>query len=544
MRELTGIGVGYGTAAGPVARMGDPLPEPAADPSRISPEDELASARSAMSGVAAELRRRAALAEGPAREVLEAQALMAEDPGLAPGIESRIGAGATAARAVYEAFGEYRTMLAAAGEYLAARVADLDDVRQRVVAGCLGVPVPGVPDPGVPFVLVARDLAPADTALLDLSRVLALVTAEGGPTSHTAILARSRGLPAIVGCPGALTLPDGSVVVVDAGRSVVVADPSAELVAAATTTATAETATGPGRTADSRPVALLANLGSAADAPAAVAAGAEGVGLFRTEFLFLDSAEAPTAAAQQDAYRAVLDAFGGQKVVIRVLDAGADKPLAFVDLGVEPNPALGVRGLRALRAHPELLDTQLTAIAAAAKDSSADVWVMAPMVADAEEAAWFAARVREYGLATPGVMIEIPAAALTAGSLLQQVAFASIGTNDLAQYTMAADRLAGALGTLQDPWHPALLRLIELVGAAGSLTSKPIGVCGESAADPLLACVLVGLGATSLSMSASALPAVRAELARHTYAECVAFAQAAVTATSAAGARDRVRDLA
>ncbi|MDQ1652119.1 MAG: phosphoenolpyruvate-protein phosphotransferase system enzyme, partial [Cryptosporangiaceae bacterium] len=153
MRELTGIGVGYGTAAGPVARMGDPLPEPAADPSRISPEDELASARSAMSGVATELRRRAALAEGPAQEVLEAQALMAEDPGLAPGIESRISAGATAARAVYEAFGEYRTMLAAAGEYLAARVADLDDVRQRVVAGCLGVPVPGVPDPGVPFVL-------------------------------------------------------------------------------------------------------------------------------------------------------------------------------------------------------------------------------------------------------------------------------------------------------------------------------------------------------------------------------------------------------
>jgi phosphotransferase system enzyme I (PtsI) len=293
---------------------------------------------------------------------------------------------------------------------------------------------------------------------------------------------------------------------------VLVTDPSPELVAAASVVASAEEVTGPGRTADGRPIALLANLGSAAEAPAAVAAGAEGVGLFRTEFLFLDAASAPTAASQEEAYRAVLSAFAGQKVVIRVLDAGADKPLAFVDLGSEPNPALGVRGLRALRSHPELLDTQLNAIAAAAKDSGADVWVMAPMVADAEEAAWFTARAREHGLTTAGAMIEIPSAAITAGSLLKAVSFASIGTNDLAQYTMAADRLAGALGALQDPWHPAILRLIELVGAAGSVSGKPIGVCGEAAADPLLACVLVGLGATSLSMAPSALASVRAEL--------------------------------
>jgi phosphotransferase system enzyme I (PtsI) len=496
-----------------------------------------------MDEVAADLRRRAAAAGAPANEVLEAQALMATDPGVRPKIEAGVDAGLTAARAVYEAFGEYRVMLAAAGEYLAARVADLDDVRQRIVAHCLGVPVPGVPDPGQPFVLVARDLAPADTALLDLSRVLALVTAEGGPTSHTAILARARDLPALVGCPEALSVADGSIVVVDAGRSVLVVDPPPSLVAAASAVAVAEEVTGPGQTSDGRPVALLANLGSAAEAAGAVAAGAEGVGLFRTEFLFLDAPAAPTAAAQEEAYRAVLTAFAGHKVVIRVLDAGADKPLAFVDLGTEPNPALGVRGLRALRAHPELLDLQLSAIAAAAKDSGAEVWVMAPMVADAEEAAWFTARARSCGLTMAGAMIEIPSAAITAGSLLKSVSFASIGTNDLAQYTMAADRLAGALGSLQDPWHPAILRLVELVGAAGAVSGKPIGVCGEAAADPLLACVLVGLGATSLSMAPSALAGVRGELRRHSFADCVQFAQAAVAATTAAEARDRVRSL-
>jgi phosphotransferase system enzyme I (PtsI) len=334
------------------------------------------------------------------------------------------------------------------------------------------------------------------------------------------------------------------VVVVDAARSVLVEDPAPELVDAAGADTGAEVVTGPGTTADGRPVALLANLGSAAEVPAAMAAGAEGVGLFRTEFLFLDAVAAPTAADQEVAYRAVFSAFAGSKVVIRVLDAGADKPLAFVDLGSEPNPALGVRGLRALRVHQDLLDTQLDAIAAAAKDSGADVWVMAPMVADSEDAAWFTARARSHGLTTAGAMIEIPAAAITAGSLLKAVSFASIGTNDLAQYTMAADRLAGALGSLQDPWHPAILRLIELVGAAGSVAGKPIGVCGEAAADPLLACVLVGLGATSLSMAPPALAGVRAALAQYTFADCVRFGQVAVAASTAAEARERVLSLA
>jgi len=225
MTEIQGIGIGRAVVVGPVVRMAPPLPEPPETPGGEDPGAELAAARAAIATVAAELRGRAASAPGEAAEVLEAQAMMAEDPALFDEIARIAGTGRTAARAVHEAFDGYRTALAAAGPYLAARVADLDDVRQRVVAACLGVAVPGVPDPGHPYVLVAHDLAPADTAVLDLAKVRAFVTAEGGPTSHTAVLARSRGIPAVVGCAGAGGIADGVTVLVDAARGRVVQDP-------------------------------------------------------------------------------------------------------------------------------------------------------------------------------------------------------------------------------------------------------------------------------------------------------------------------------
>jgi len=402
--------------------------------------------------------------------------------------------------------------------------------------------VPGVPDPGHPYVLVAHDLAPADTATLDLDRVRAIVTAEGGPTSHTAVLARTMGIPAVVACAGADRLDDGTTVLVDAARGVVVIEPTEverAQVAAAKATAAAAVA-GPGRTADGHVVALLANIGRPEEATAAVAAGAEGVGLFRTEFGFLDAHNAPDEASQVASYRKVFESFPGQRVVVRVLDAGADKPLAFLNQAAEPNPALGVRGLRSLRATPAVLHTQLAAIAAAAAQTAAQVWVMAPMVAEPEEAEWFVARAAEHGLDRAGVMVEVPSAALLANETLAACAFASIGTNDLAQYTLAADRQVGGLSALQDPWHPALLRLIRLVGTAGARTGKPVGVCGEAAADPLLACVLVGLGVSSLSMAAPALADVRAALAEHSLAECQRLAELAVATSSAAAARQAV----
>jgi phosphotransferase system enzyme I (PtsI) len=545
-----GTGVGTQAVAGPVARMGAAPPAPPHEPAAGSPDEEKLKAFAALASVAADLRARGAAVGGTTADVLEAQAMMAEDPGLEDGIAARTTAGKTAARAIHETFGDHREMLAGAGEYLAGRVADLDDIAARAVALATGVPMPGLPDRKTPYVLVAADLAPADTALLDTSLVLALVTAEGGPTSHTAILARSRGIPAVVGASGVLALADDVPVLVDAAAGTVVAHPSADLLEdaarRAAPAAAAAVSAGPGQTSDGRPVKLLANVGGVADAEAAVTAGAEGVGLFRTEFLYLGSDTPPTLEAQVAAYRGVFDCFfEGARIVVRTLDAGADKPLTFLPLGDEPNPALGVRGLRAFRGeHEWMLRTQLEAIKTAADGSAADVdvWVMVPMVADAEEADWFVALAASCGLDAAGgrvgVMVETPAAALTAGTVLSGTCgFASIGTNDLTQYTMAADRMLGALGAYQDPWHPAVLKLIGATGEAGAATGKPVGVCGEAAADPLLACVLVGLGVDSLSMTPSAIAEVRAALASRTYEDCVAMAARAVGAPTARAAR-------
>jgi phosphotransferase system enzyme I (PtsI) len=236
----------------------------------------------------------------------------------------------------------------------------------------------------------------------------------------------------------------------------------------------------------------------------------------------------------------MLNKFPGKKVVVRALDAGADKPLAFLNDAEEENPALGLRGLRSLRASEDILREQLTALAQADAASEADVWVMAPMVATVEETEYFVGLAHELGLKTAGVMVEVPSLALLADRVLQHADFASIGTNDLTQYTLAADRMLGSVSAYQDPWHPAVLRLVGEVGAAGAALGKPVGVCGEAAADPLLAVVLVGLGATSLSMSPSALADVRATLARFTIEQAREFAVVALTADGAASAREAV----
>jgi phosphotransferase system enzyme I (PtsI) len=545
--ELRGIGVGRGIAVGPVLRMPDPLPDPPTTPSTLGPDAEKERVTHALAATADDIRARAAKAGGKAGEVLEAQALMLDDPMLKTDVDARIDNGTTAERAVHEAFGVFRDMLAGMGEYMAARVADLDDLSRRAVARLSGVAAPGIPQSDTPFVLVARDLAPADTALLEPALVLAIVTSDGGKTSHTAILAGEKGLPAVVGTAGALDIAEGATVIVDAGAGLVEVDPSADAVAAAEQKVADRAArvhvTGPGALADGTAVPLLANLGSSDGVDAAVAAGAEGVGLFRTEFLFLDSSAAPTVEAQKAAYSAVLAGFPGKKVVVRALDAGADKPLSFLNDAPEENPALGLRGIRALRASETILRDQLTALAQADAETDAEVWVMAPMVATVDETRYFTALAKELGLKTAGVMIEVPAAALLADRILAATDFASIGTNDLTQYTMAADRMLGSVSALQDPWHPAVLRLVAEIGAAGLALSKPVGVCGEAAADPKLAVVLVGLGVTSLSMSAPAIADVRDELARWTLTGAREAARIALAAEDATGARAAVEGL-
>ncbi|MBB6173113.1 phosphotransferase system enzyme I (PtsI) [Nocardiopsis mwathae] len=542
--RLRGIPAAPGSAAAPVARMAAPPRLPDDRPAATDPAAERAAARSALERVADDLRARGADAGGEGAAVLGAQALMARDPELLRRIDERIGQGEPTAWAVRDACAAYQDLLRQAGGYLAERAADLADIADRAVAILLGLPMPGLPDPGGDHVLVADDLAPADTVRLDARRVRAIVTRRGGPTSHTVILARSLGIPAVVGCDGAESLADGVRVAVDGDTGVVDVDPDEEEVARAEQRAERRRrslagAVGPGRTADGHPVALLLNVGEG-DPDRAAAHDSEGVGLLRTEFLFLDRAAAPSVDEQVGTYTRLFSAFGGRTVTVRTLDAGSDKPLSFAATGEEDNPALGVRGFRTARVHPDLLTDQLAAIAAAARATGARVRVMAPMVSTPAEAAAFAALARGAGIGEVGVMIEVPAAALLADQVLGEVDFVSIGTNDLAQYTMAADRTLGSLPDLLDPWQPALLTMVAAVGAAGERRGRPVGVCGEAAADPLLALVLVGLGATSLSMSAPALPAVRYALGRHTRAECRDLADLALTAESPAHARDQV----
>jgi phosphoenolpyruvate-protein phosphotransferase (PTS system enzyme I) len=546
---LAGLGVSAGLAVGPVVRM--PEVELKASvtttvTTTFDPAAEQARVSAALEAVAVDLETLAETAAAEAKGVLQAEAMMARDPGLGDDILRRVSEGNPAAAAVEAAMAVYRATLAAAGEYMAARVHDLDAVRDRVLANLAGVEVAKVPDPGHPFVLVARDLAPAETATLKPERVLGLVTEEGGPTSHTAIIAKSLGVPAVVACAGALELTDGTRVIVDGGAGTVIVDPDEQQVAAARERAARRAAarrltSGPGQTKDGYKVKLLANIGGPKDVAGAVEANAEGVGLFRTEFLFLDRPDPPSVSEQEEVYAEILAAFPEGRVVLRTLDAGADKPLPFVDLGEEPNPALGQRGLRAVRLFPEILRDQLDAIGRAAARSSAETWVMAPMVATAEEAGWFCGQARRQPIAKAGVMVELPAAALTADAILAEADFASLGTNDLAQYTFGADRMVSGLAVLQDSWQPALLRLVKLTADAGERTDRPVGVCGEAASDPVLALVLVGLGVKSLSMAATSMADVRTLLAAHTLEDCQRYASHALEAPDPKAGRDRVR---
>ncbi len=550
MQNFPGVGVSPGRIIGPIRQMPRPLAEPRAGEGLApgtSADQAAAALHEAAKAVQAELRGRAAAAASDAKAVLEATALMATDPMLIKAAIKLINAGSSAERAVWEAAEAVAAMLVNLGGYMAERATDVLDVRARIVASLRGVPAPGIPTSDEPFILVAEDLAPADTATLDPATVVALVTAGGGPQSHTAIIARSLGLPAVVAAAGVDQLPDGTEAYVDGAAGTISTDPGeTERAAAAAWAANASMLSvfdGNGTTADGHLVPLLANVGGAKDAVKAAAAGAQGVGLLRTEFCFLERETEPSREEQVEAYRGVFDAFAGKKVVVRTLDAGADKPLPFLTDSTEPNPALGVRGYRTDTSSPGVLERQLAAIAEAAKESSADVWVMAPMISTPEEAARFASLCADAGLNTPGVMVEVPSAAVTAESILREVAFASLGTNDLTQYTMAADRQLGPLAALNNPWQPAVLQLVRLTvaGSAAEGNSKPVGVCGEAAADPALAVVLVGLGVSTLSMTARSLAAVAAVLATVTLKEAQEIATLALRATSPTEARDRAR---
>src|SRR3954463_6240199 len=412
---LRGVPVGAGVQYAPVIRPGRlPSVDTAASEVLIDDPDRPAEAArfgAAATLVATRLRDRAAHATGAASEVLAATAALAQDRAWLAATEKRIKDGEPAARAVTQVVEQFVVTFTQLGGLMAERVTDLRDIRDRVIAQLSGLPEPGVPLPDIPSILCAEDLAPADTAGLDPKLVVALATTLGGPTSHTAIIARQLGIPCVVAVDGLDAVAAGTMVLVDGTVGTVTvspdqADATRAVDAARGEAELARTWSGPGATADGHVVAILANVQDGAAARAARQTPAEGVGLFRTELCFLNRATEPTVDEQAEIYGEVLDAFAGHKVVIRTLDAGSDKPLTFVGHPDEANPALGVRGIRIADGNPGILTRQLEGIAAAARQTGSAPWVMAPMIATPAEAAAFAAETRAHGL-LPGVMIEV-----------------------------------------------------------------------------------------------------------------------------------------
>jgi multiphosphoryl transfer protein len=440
-------------------------------------------------------------------------------------------------------------------DYLRARADDVEALRRQVLAHLSGL-APARPTLAEPGVLLAAELTPAETATLDPGLVRGVATAYGGPTGHSAILARSLGLPAVVGLGEALLAVDEGVrLLLDGDAGSVWVEPDEELVRdyesrAAAREARARSARAaadePALTRDGRRIEVAANVGSVEDAAAAAANGADGVGLLRTEFLFLGRDALPDEDEQAAVYAEIAGRLGGRPVIVRTLDAGADKPLPGLRQPPEANPFLGVRGIRLGLADPALLETQLRAVVRAASEHP--LKVMFPMVATVEELRAALAVLdridrRPEGLEV-GVMIEVPSAALSAAALAPLVDFFSVGTNDLAQYTLAADRGNERVGALADPLHPAVLRLIAAAADAARAHGRWIGVCGELASDPAAAPALIGLGVTELSVSPPRVPEIKEAVRAVDAGAAEGLARALLDAESAAAVRARLAEAA
>ena len=554
MTTYKGVGVYAGRVIGPVLQMPEPIQEPKAG-LRLdgeSPEEAGQRIQDASVRVKEDLLARAENAGRDGKAVLKSTSQMATDRALIKSAVKLVETQQMAPeRAIWEAATSFADQMAALGGYMAERVTDIHDVRARIVAELTGQQAPGIPFSEDPFVLAAVDLAPADTATLDPKNVIALITSDGGPQAHTAILARGLGLPAIVAAKGVTDIPDGTEVYVDSNAGIVNTEPTDEDREAAEKYANRKPIAdfdGKGVLADGTRVELYANVGDGKSAEKAASLNAEGVGLLRTEFGFLGHDAEPSIETQAQTYKSVFDAFPGKHIVVRTLDAGADKPLPFLNVKEEENPALGVRGFRTDWTVPGVLTRQLEAIKKAYDESDADIWVMAPMISTTSEARNFAKMLKEVDLPVHGVMVETPAAAVNAEAILGEVDFVSIGTNDLTQYTMAADRLLGDLAHLNNPWQPAVLKMIKLTVKGAKRASmnagkkKYVSVCGEAASDPALAVVLIGLGVDTLSMNAAAIPAVAAVLKSVTLEQARHIANKALEQISSAEAKAAARE--
>lgn len=523
-----GIAIGPAWIYRPIQVTWQPyqVQDPAAEWSRL--EAALDAAKSQLN----ELYQRATEKIGAAAaEIFQAHSMFLEDPELLEAMRRRIEGGRmNAEAAVSEGTENYAQMLLALEEeYFKARAQDVLDVARRVQYCLAGVRVEDMALPTSAVIIVAEDLAPSDTIQFDRSVILGFCTVRGGPTSHTAILARSLGVPAVVSAPLPLEeLQNGDTLVLNGSTGAIILQPAEEELAAAQQQQAAgqarwdeqlAAAHQPAITLDGHRVEVVANIGGAEDARQAVEYGAEGVGLLRTEFLYLDRQSMPSEEEQIGIYRHIFALLAGRPVVVRTLDIGGDKSVSYLGVRSEPNPFLGWRAIRMIGERPEVLRSQFRALLQAGV--GADLRIMLPMVScltEVQQARLIFEEARQSLIAEGlpaaervqfGIMIEVPSAALLAHHIAPAVDFFSIGTNDLTQYTLAVDRTNERVARLASPFHPAVVKLIAETIRAAHAKGKWVGLCGEMAGDPLATPLLLGLGLDEFSMAAKSVPAVK-----------------------------------
>lgn len=531
VKDLSGIPAAPGLARGPAFRWKETdLKLPDHTPSNLDAEKvRLAGAREKAESQLHALSKQISLQVGGTEAALfEAQAMFLNDRVLVQKAESAIDAGTNAERAWQQACEFFAGQLEdLPDEVLRSRSADIRDVGRRVIEILLDFQPKLIP--AGQTILLAHDLTPSQTAEMDSSRILAFCTAEGGPTSHTAILANALGIPAVVGIGSKLfDIDDGTVLLVDGTTGRVASNPTPDMLAEFERCIEAEkkqrdheiaSAFLPAVTTDGCRVEVVANAGSMEDARKALKYGAEGIGLLRTEFLFLNRSKPPDEKTQFAAYRSIFDLMGTRPIVVRTLDVGGDKEVPYYDFGAESNPFLGYRAIRISLDHPHEFKSQLRALLRAG--AGHDIRIMFPMIATLDEvrgAKILLSEARNESLSNGaviadqfqlGIMVEIPSVALLADQFAPDVDFFSIGTNDLTQYTMAAERGNKRLSHLNDPCHPAILRQIDRVVQAAHSQGKWVGVCGEMGGDQEAIPILLGLGVDELSMSAARIPAAK-----------------------------------
>ena len=528
---LTGLGVGLNAVRGEVFRVKPQatLPGPAKRAGDAAVEKE--TLRGAIHHVAGYLDELSVKAGETSAEIFEALKMLLEDEDLFETAIAEIESGWNAATAFIVAVDSLDAIFAGDAAF-EERLVDLKDLARRVAAHIAGIHMGlDLPTTGS-YVIVGDDFSPADTAQFT-DAVVGVVTIKGGPTSHTAIICRSKSIPALVSCAQAVELVDGMQVLVDpVGDRVVVGGDASMATKAISFIA---------KSLDPI-IPVRANIGSLEDSIQAATTAANGVGLFRTELLYLSETTKPSAQKQAKSYAEILRAAPEGPIVVRTIDAGSDKPVPFLDMPHEENPALGIRGFRLIQDHRQFLIDQLESLEVARKETGREVWVMAPMIATASEAIEFAQLARSAGEYKVGIMVETPAIAMALSDLAGKLDFISVGTNDLSQYLFAADRMNAGLGALLNPWQPALVRMLKLIASESEEAGISSGVCGESASDPAFAVVLAGLGFKSVSASRSQVGAVRSALSAVTLEQAQEVANLALAATTADQCKSEVLD--